>query len=245
MEGVQAIGGGSFLLVMTVLGFRLLFLAWRNRAIPELLLALAFLFGGSLGATVEAVASATAEQMENAGSLVAVGKVFGLVGMLTNCLFIWWVFRRHDGWAWGVVSGVMALQISGFVGHWLGGTFETAVQHPTWFWVELAGRLASPIWLGIEAFVYWQRMRRRVALGLADPVLCNRFALWALASAFGVVCLLTSVPPLFLEAGHPLLDLDMLLFGVFGVLTAASYWLAFFPPAAYRRWLVESAPTTA
>ena len=83
---------------------------------------------------------------------------------------------------------------------------------------------------------YWRRMRRRAALGLGDPLVTNRFGLWALASATGVVCLLTSVPPLYLPAGSALLLADLVVFGAAGVATASLYWLAFFPPARYRSW---------
>jgi hypothetical protein len=89
LETVQALGGGSFLLVSTVLSFRLFVLAKRNRALPELLLGISFLFGGTIGAVLEATAQAFPP--ERAGALLAVAKTFGLVGMATNLVFTWWV----------------------------------------------------------------------------------------------------------------------------------------------------------
>ena len=126
---------------------------------------------------------------------------------------------------------------AGFLGHASSDAFRTALIDMRWFWLELAGRLASPSWLGIEAFLYWNAMRRRARIGLADPVVANRFLLWTVASATGLLCLLTSVPPHYLPAHHWLLELDLFVFSAAGIATAAAYWLAFFPPGRYRRWL--------
>ena len=115
---------------MLVLGVRLLFLAWRNRTLAELLLGLAFVFGGGLGAAVEASAQAVAEQVQKAAALIAVGKGFALVGMLSNCLFTWWVFRRHDRRGLAIIAVVMGLQIAGFAGHASSDLFRTAIADP-------------------------------------------------------------------------------------------------------------------
>ena len=34
------------------------------------------------------------------------------------------------------------------------------------------------LWTSVESLTWWRRMHRRVALGLADPVVANRFFLW-------------------------------------------------------------------
>jgi hypothetical protein len=47
--------------------------------------------------------------------------------------------------------------------------------------------------------------------------------------------LLTAVPPRFYPRDHPLMPLDIALLALGGILSATSYWLAFFPPEAYRR----------
>jgi hypothetical protein len=233
---LQAVGGGAFLIVSSILGIRLLFMAVRNQALPELLLGVAFLCGGTLGALIEANALVLGERGFNAGPLLAAGKTFGLIGMISNCLFTWWVFRRDDRWALGVIGGISLWQLVAFIGHFWSGAFTTAAVQPLWFWIEFIGRLASPTWLGIEAALYWMAMRRRLAIGLGDAIVANRFALWALASASGVVFLFTSVPPLYVTDGL-WIALDLTLFALAGISTAAAYWLAFFPPATYARYV--------
>jgi hypothetical protein len=54
VEVLRGIGGSCFLLTSAALAVRLFQLAYRNRAVPELLLGAAFLCGGTLGATMEA-----------------------------------------------------------------------------------------------------------------------------------------------------------------------------------------------
>ncbi len=236
MQAFQALCGASFLLVMAILGIRLLALAWRSRGLPELLIGLAFLFGGALGGGIEARAMAAGDPTQHAGLLMGLGKLCALVGMLSCCLFTWWVFCQHDAKTLLIMFGIMSFQLVGFLGHASSGAFQTGVVEPHWFWVELLGRIASPAWLGIESCHYWLAMRRRVQIGLGDPVLTSRFLLWALASAAGILCLLTSVPPLYFPAGHPILEAGQLLFAAAGITAVSGYWLAFFPTASYRRW---------
>lgn len=239
MLALQAIGGGSFLLISAILSVRLILLALRNRALPELLLGLAFLLGGTLGALSEAAAATIGLEQgwDRAGPMLAFGKSIGMLGITCNLLFTWWVFRRRARWALPVIAVLVAAQLIALLGHASAGSFETGVIAPTWFWLELAARIVSPAWLGVEAFSYYARMRRRVGLGMADAVVANRFLLLSIASLSGTLFLLTSLPPIYLEEGSPLAALDLVAFAVFGLATAFTYWLAFFPPAAYRRWL--------
>ena len=91
---------------------------------------------------------------------------------------------------------------------------------------------------GAEALLYWRKMRRRLRLGLADPVVTNRFFLWGLGagaagvgSAVGIGAqLATGLTPLEI----PWVTLSSSLHG----LTAAiAMWLAFLPTDGYRRFL--------
>ena len=241
MEAFEAVGGGFFLLVSSILSVRLLLLARRNRALPELLLGIAFLFGGTLGAVTEAAGGVMLETYGpgRGGAMLAVGKAFGLIGIGANCFFVWWVFRRDEPWAFRLVLGLIALMGAGYALHFWSGAFASGVQSPLAFWIEFVGRVVSPAWLGVEAALYSQRMSRRVKLGLGDPVVANRFWLWAVASCTGIGFLLTSIPPLYFDRDSLLVSIDLVLFSLLGLATSVAYWLAFFPPAAYRRWLTS------
>jgi len=239
MEPVQAIGGTCFLLMSAALSVRLLQLAYRNRAVPELLLGVAFLLGGTLGAILEA--GGLTMLPDEAGPLLAVAKAFGAAGIAFNAVFTWYVFRRGDAWALPVLAVVVGVQGLSYAAHFATGTFATGVQAPQALWLEFIGRVASPLWLGIEAGLYWSRMRRRARIGLSDPLVQNRFLLWSLASATGVLLLATSVVPNYVERGTPAMDINLAAFGLLGIATSLLYWLAFFPPSAYRRRLTAAA----
>jgi hypothetical protein len=89
-----------------------------------------------------------------------------------------------------------------------------------------------------EAFRYGAQLRKRVAIGLADPVSAHQIRLWGLA--WTCVALIASVPMLATGVlGMVLAQSSVLLLGV-AALNAAAWVctrLAFFPPIAYQRWV--------
>jgi hypothetical protein len=101
--------------------------------------------------------------------------------------------------------------------------------------VQIASQLAfaSPfVWSTFEALL---ALRRARAAG--DPFAANRFLLWTLGSAsFALICFAT-VGVLLLPAGSELASTLSVLRAALYTLLSASVVLAFFPPAAYLRWL--------
>jgi hypothetical protein len=96
------------------------------------------------------------------------------------------------------------------------------------------------LWNAVESTLYHHRMRRRLALGLADASTTHRFALWAIASwaASGLVVGLAGLR----SVGVPILSsFPMLTIALTALLCSACWWLAFFMPDAYRRRLLDSA----
>jgi hypothetical protein len=110
-------------------------------------------------------------------------------------------------------------------------------------------RLIPTCWAFYESFRYWNSMRRREALGLADPILTNRFLLWSIWT--GAVTLLPMIA-LVLRAlsivalgneqftegvGAQLLPMVLrgvrLVFVLVAPIAAIALSLSFFPPAAY------------
>jgi hypothetical protein len=237
LEAVQALGGSLFFVATAAVAIRLLFLARRNRGLPELLLGLSFLLGGTIGAMVEVAGIAASEQLQPAqvGTLFMIGKLFGIGGLACSVVFIGWVFRRHERWAVVPAAGVIALALVGFGGMAAAGTFSNGLNAAPWYWLELAARLGSPCWLGLEAGRYYLRMKRRMRLGLADPVVTDRFLLWTFAAFFSFLILTTSISPVLLGRTHPVAMAALVVYSFSGAATAACYWLAFFPPEAYRR----------
>jgi len=242
---LQSVSGALYMLIITVVAIRLLMLARRNRGLPELLLGSSLLLGGTFGASLEAggmAIVATAEDVSVIGKMLLAGKLFGLVALACQGLFIWKVFRPEATWAPAMVGLMFAFSATGFVGFWLHGTFTTAQIPMTWFWIELLGRSMGSLWLVFEAVRYYRLMRKRMQLGLADPVVCNRFLLWAVGGCCGIAMMLTAVPPVISpNSAHPLMVWDIMAFSAAGIGFCIAYSLVFFPPASYLRWVGQKA----
>jgi hypothetical protein len=244
LEASQAIGGSLYLLTSAAVGIRLLDLARRNRTLPELLLGIGFITAATVGSVIEAIAVVRVEHLAagQIGRLLLVAKISALFGMAAHNLFTWRVFRPDATWATVLAFSLIAIAIAALGGLAASGTFSTGVSRGAWFWIEFATRVATPFWLGLEATRYHLQMKRRMRLGLADPVVTDRFLLWALASLFGILLLATSLPPAFFPREHTFMQLALLIFGFSGVAYSISYGLAFFPPEAYRRRVCARAP---
>jgi hypothetical protein len=234
------------MLTVGVVGCRLLYLARRGGERPELYLGLSLVLGGVFGAMLEGagLAMATEGSPQIAGKLLLIGKLFGLGGVTFSGLFIWRVFRPEARWAPLLFCGVLSVSVLSMGGMALHGSYATAVLPRSWVLVEFVGRSVMPIWLVVEASLYYRAMKRRMRLGLADPIVTNRFALWAGAGVGGLVVLSTSLPPTFLDpVEHEIwLNLDLLFFSLAGFAASGFYWLTFFPPVRYREWLTKRAP---
>jgi hypothetical protein len=245
LDVVQAVAGSLYLLTVTVVGCRLLFLAYRSRALPELLLGASLVLGGTLGGPMEAAGLSAGLEFgpQLAGRLLLIGMLFGMTGFLCQGLFIWRVFRPGERWAGTLVGVLLVCLLAAMCGFATRGAFTTAEIPIPWFCLALAGRVCTSCWLAFEGFHYYGLMKRRLSLGLADPVVTNRFLLWAVAGVSGVVLLLTAVPPVFLDPlkHKPLLILDLFIFSAAGMISSVLYWLTFFPTAAYRRRLCRAA----
>jgi hypothetical protein len=239
MQWLQAISGTIYLVVATILGIRLLVQARRERQMPELLLGITFLAAPVLGAPLEVAGEAlgTEQPGEMAASVFAVGKILTIIGLNAVNLFTWLVFRPGRVWAGALFFTILAGQLVAFGGFAASGTFLSGGVSMSWFWFELAFRAAGSIWMLSECIHYAGKMRRRVEIGLADPIVAHRFVLWAGGNLGGLCMLATSVSPKIFGVEGAVPQLTIVLFATAGLVAAGSYWLAFFPTAGYRRWI--------
>jgi hypothetical protein len=240
LEAVQGLGGSLYLFAAVVVSIRLLVLAHRTRGLPELLLGLTFLLSGAIGSCLEVAGMVSAQlQAEpgQVGMLLMIGKCFAAAGVACFVLFIWWVFHRDQRWALVPATAVIAMALVALAGMAAAGTLSSGVSQAPWFWIEFVSRFATQCWLGLEAGRYYLRMKRRMKLNLADPVVTNRFLLWTIAAFFGAVLMATVLAPAVFGRTHLLSHAALVVFGVSGAAAAACYWLAFFPPEAYRQLL--------
>jgi hypothetical protein len=160
-------------------------------------------------------------------------------------LFTWQVFRPGAGWG----RTLAGLGIATELGAGLGGALR-ALQLPDAAGlleparpalVLLLGAQLAYVWTAVESFRYRALLRRRIPLGLADPLVADRFGLWGWTVLFAAGSIAPSTWAV-LTGGDPNSAGKHLLVGVCGLVCSAGLYLAFLPPAAYARFVRENAP---
>jgi hypothetical protein len=240
MGALAQLGIGCLILSCTAVGLRLVALGARSRRLPELAMGAGYLLFGALGYPLAAVARASAaEGAAHAGLWLAAALAIQNLGVIGGYVFNWRVFR--PGRAGAAVAALGAgLLAASWVGHGVDPGWAGAESRGPWYFLGLATRAAAFVWGAAEAFVYWRRLRRRLALGLADAVVTNRMLLWAtselvIALGFGVFAAAT-LARTGVNAAPVVLAI-----AACGLGAATSMTLAIFPPARYLRWAEASA----
>jgi hypothetical protein len=101
------------------------------------------------------------------------------------------------------------------------------------------------LWNMTESYRYWGLLRRRIALGLADPLVTNRFFLWGTGSLLSSAAIWTaSIPYAFMGDLARIADITpvvRIVTAVLGLGSVTCSLFAFLPPAWYRRRISFSA----
>lgn len=225
----------------TLVGARLLMLARRTRRFPELAVGLGLLLICALGHPFCAVGRLPALFGTPLGDgLFVLGLALCTGGILLLYGFTWRVFRPAEGWARAAVIAAAVLLLgldAGVVlasGH--AGTLPEILPLTRPYAVGIALCVgAAFLWSGLESWAHAGRLRRRLALGLADPVVLDRFRLWGTASLAGATLCATLAG--CLAAGMMVLHepLPLAMTAGAGAVASACFLLAFAPPAAYLR----------
>ena len=241
MTLLLAAGALAMITVDAVVGVRLLLLARRTRKLPEAALGTAFLLLGAIGYPLTTLArrgvigSAARNEMLMAGGLLVQD-----VACFAVVLAAVRIFRP------GSRSGRAAISIAALwlAGSWLGqlltsgfGPLETGPAYAA----GLAARTAAFGWAAGEAFHAWAKGRKRLRLGLVEAIVVERFLLFGLGMA-GVFAAFAIFVVGQLTTPNPSQSAWVLAAtGAMGVATALPTWLAFLPPAAYRRRFAAAA----
>lgn len=231
MERLLGLGIAVMIAADALVGVRLLLLARRTRRTPELAFALSFLLLGVVGYPLSIVARRAADP----SALLAVALTAQDLACLCMYVATWRTFWPGSPWARALVqaaAGAFALSLLGdslLAGRW---SFHDGGAA---YYLGFAARATAFVWAALEASRYHAMLRRRLALGLAEPVLVDRFRLWALAAAsisLGFAVFLLG--RLFTDnvADSPVV---LAASSLVGISAGAAMLLAFAPPAAYLR----------
>jgi hypothetical protein len=236
MQLLGLLGAAAFSLASAVVGIRLLRLATRTRQAPELAMGLAFVVSGAIGYPLLTAATLllAADALELARVATGLGTLSlfaGYVGLSIGC---WRIYRPADRWPLTPIAvGTLLLAVATTV------TFVRSDRRPGGprdiaIWSGIAMGIAAFGWNAFESFSLHRQLRRRLALGLAEPEIANRVLLWGIGAFAAFAMTLHAVAARIL-VGQILGDGHRLVSSGLGLIAAVAIGLAFFPPAAYRR----------
>jgi hypothetical protein len=226
---------GIFFIVAAV---PLLRLARRTQQLPERILGITFLLMGVSYLFYEIPFALESEALLVPFSLV--GRLLWNASVVTTAAFTRVVFHPDQRWAGALVRGIVILLFAGLAVSFHHGDLEgmAPIGNPG-FWLEWVGQVIPFVWIAVDALTEYSTARRRARIGLSNPLVANRYLLFA---GFGLVQLATIVLLIPMYIGYEtdnsgFTDTTDQLMGSLEMLTIAMIWLAFFPPRLYRRWM--------
>jgi hypothetical protein len=158
------------------------------------------------------------------------------IGVVSLSFGVWRLFRPQQRWAAaGVV--VAAAAMAGHFAASLAGFDPGGRRGGLEFWLLNVVGGGAYLWNTLESLRYHALLRRRVRLGLVDGDLANRFLLWGLAG--GSAFLLFGLGMANRISGGGLAGAAMIGQPLCGFASGLCIWLAFFPPAAYARFVAR------
>jgi hypothetical protein len=242
MEESAFIGGVVAGLFYFVVGFSLIRLSWQSQRPPDLLLGMSFFLWG-LSYACWQIPIATANQPLTQPLFFA-GRIFTHAGTIFFASFTWVEFRNHSRWAKYLVFAIAISLLVGVAASIAVGDWEGIRPiSNAWWWVEWAASLVAMSWVGVEGFIEYPKARKRVQMGLCDPLVCNRFLIWGITGVATAIYswVLMHQTTGFESNGSWSIPLDRVN-GTIEVATVALVYLIYFPPRFYQRWVAGAAP---
>ena len=199
----------------------------------------AFVSSGAIGFSFTVVAETLArngggspETIARLGQAAMLAFYVGYFGLAVGS---WRIFRPRESWVKGLVGAIgAALAIVSAVlianpGMQPGQTGEIAS------WCGVATGCFVFGWAGVESVLLFLRLRKRARIGLVEPLILDRVRLWAFGM-FGAWAMTVHALGFRVITGtNQMADGHRILSSSFGLMAAIAIWLAFFPPAVYRR----------
>lgn len=231
----QSIVGG----IVGLLGLHMLWAAARRRTPAEAFIGLFFVASAVGSETGLRAIDGTHERLF-AEKLLLIGVIALTLSTAAAYAFIYTVFRRGESWALGVVLLGTAFVVWG--AHTQLGAGSRAPDLSGLCVEVLAARFVSFAWGTCEALRAYGMAKKRLTLGLADPVVVNRFLLFGVW--FGVMGILPLTLAYARLSGGAAAQLVAVGIGpkIIGVIMIVSLVLTFFPPRKYLSWVAASAP---
>jgi hypothetical protein len=241
MEEQAYIGELISALVYLYAGARLLRLSSRTGEGPERLLGAMFLVTGISFLLYDLPMILDSESLWT--PLNFAGRVVYLPAPVLLAVFTRRVFRPEGAWGAWVAYGSAILLVAGVGGSVWSGDLEGFTVSSPWFWAEWTGYTIPFAWACAEALAHHRQARRRLRLGLCDPLVCNRYLLWGFFGAMQVMVSLAVIPAYAeYEQGGAFGAMWDAVISAGEISSLALISLIFFSPAVYQRWINRNAP---
>lgn len=244
------LGAGVLVMIVAdaVVGGRLVGLSLRTRRLPELALGGSILLLGAVGYPLSIAArKGLAGGPEEAAWLLGTALAVQNAGAAAMGVATWSTFRSASRVAGATAAAVAALLAGTWLAMWATNDFAKPTGSTAYYWMGFAPRAFPYAWSAWESWAYYVRLRRRLALGLADPLVTDRFRLWAICASS--VCAAFAIFGTALAVGADVSTSPWVLgpTSAVGGVSGVTLWLAFFPPRRYaaRFECTGSGPSTA
>ena len=182
-------------------------------------------------------------------AVLSVGYAASSSGLTIALHFTRRVFRPGRGLPFAYAAASGAAIWMGWLCYVVSGDVAQGRFEGTWFWLMTGGMLACNVWVAFEPVSYYAQLRRRVRLGLCEPIVADRVMLWGVGSVARAILVLAG--PLSSRYMHAVAGSEaerlstgamvLVMSSLLGLVTAGPYWLAFQPPRAYLRWVEQRA----
>lgn len=248
MNVLSVAGVLVFMVASLVVGTRLFALWLRTRKLPELLLGIAVLCVGFLAYAVATLGKLLVDGGSDARPLMTfVGLSIECIGHVALISFAWRVFHAKAVWAGALAGALVAFIAAALVGEVVSGEYlrysdSIPISGP-YLLLGLFARGAAPTWVAFECFRFHDKLRRRMKIGLADPLVVNRVLLWGCAlGASSLGFGMAIVHRLIWGTGLRAHVWALSSVSALAMVSALCIFLAFFPPERYRRWVQGPPP---
>ncbi len=237
-----------FIVTCSAVGIRLLWLAKSGGGRPALLCGNGFSLIAILGFPLGVLSGmGIAPVGEVLLPLATVSLLANWLGISSFFVFTVSVFRPNALWAHTLAGAAIACMGMACVAELAGIALapDTASSFVvTWGWSATFNAMCILCfgWMSCEGFTEWWKSRRRLALGLSDPVVSNRLLMWGVfgASTTSLCAVLLGV--LLTRQPTVTSPLAQSAQALFGIVSSGAATLAFFPPPAYLAKLRRLVP---
>jgi hypothetical protein len=246
MQSLAAVAIGILVVASILVAVRLLALHRRTGAAPELLLGSMLLLSVGVGYPLMIAADRTGGDRSVVFQGVATLAIN--IGFCFLFEFTRRVFRPQAVWA-RAFAGAAAITMLATVLHrwaWLHahGALHASEEPFREMLLQTGPVAVAYVWTAWEALRYHALMRRRSKLGLADPVMCNRFLVWGLMASSATAGVLLSLVAGALRVNVFSTPWILVASSCTGLGQSVGLVLAFVPPRSYTAWVRARAIAT-